>query len=301
MKPLLASALDDLSQLRLPALMSQKLDGVRALVIDGVLMSRNLKPIPNAYLQRMLGRPELNGVDGELLLGDPTDKAAYRKTMAAVMSRDGEPSAVFHVFDHFTEARKPYVDRAVHLHNSIDAAKCASSDTARHLSLLDQKLVETYAEVDALEAEWLDAGHEGAMLRALGGEYKFGRSTVREGILLKLKRFEDAEVIVTGFYEQMRNDNELQQDNLGRAKRTSHKENKVAKGTLGGVEVRILNGRFAGVECQIGTGFTDTERLLIWTNQGVFLGKTGKVKYFPVGCKDKPRFPTFEGWREQGV
>ena len=45
-KPLLASPAD-LSTLRFPVLASPKLDGVRAIVKDGVVLSRSLKKIPN--------------------------------------------------------------------------------------------------------------------------------------------------------------------------------------------------------------------------------------------------------------
>ena len=85
-----------LSRLSYPCLVSPKLDGVRAIVINGVVMSRNLKPIPNAYIQKILG--EFEYYDGELIVGDPTDPACYRNTVSGVMSMDGEPKVKFWVF-----------------------------------------------------------------------------------------------------------------------------------------------------------------------------------------------------------
>jgi DNA ligase-1 len=46
-KPMLASDCGGIENVRFPVIASPKLDGVRALVIDGALMSRSLKPIPN--------------------------------------------------------------------------------------------------------------------------------------------------------------------------------------------------------------------------------------------------------------
>ena len=51
MKPMLAALCEDVTKLRYPVIASPKLDGIRALVIDGQLVSRTLKPIPNRYVQ----------------------------------------------------------------------------------------------------------------------------------------------------------------------------------------------------------------------------------------------------------
>ena len=42
----------------------------------------------------------------------------------------------------------------------------------------------------------VEDGYEGVMLRDPSAPYKYGRSTVRKGYLLKLKRFEDSEAEV---------------------------------------------------------------------------------------------------------
>src|ERR1035437_7532707 len=98
--PMLASTASDLTKLKFPLMVSPKLDGVRAIVIDGVLMSRSLKPIPNAYAQNLFsGLP--NGTDGELIVG-AADDDPYRKTVSAVMSEDGEVEGLrYHVFDNY--------------------------------------------------------------------------------------------------------------------------------------------------------------------------------------------------------
>lgn len=71
-----------------PYLASAKLDGVRALIKDGQVVSRTLKPIPNRHIQSMLNNLALNGLDGEIICGDPTDKDCFRNTTTVVMSHD---------------------------------------------------------------------------------------------------------------------------------------------------------------------------------------------------------------------
>ena len=63
-KPMLAATLKSPEALKFPVVASPKLDGVRAIIIDGVVMSRNLKPIPNVFVQKIFGHREFNGFDG---------------------------------------------------------------------------------------------------------------------------------------------------------------------------------------------------------------------------------------------
>src|SRR5208282_1412349 len=98
-RPMLASHCKDTSKLRYPVLVSKKLDGIRATVQGGRLLSRSLKPIPNAEIQKTFGGLP-DGIDGELILGDPCAPDAYRKTTSVVMSDEKPATGVrYHVFD----------------------------------------------------------------------------------------------------------------------------------------------------------------------------------------------------------
>jgi DNA ligase-1 len=115
---------------------------------------------------------------------------------------------------------------------------------------------------------------------------------LKEGTLLKLKRFVDSEYEIVGFEERMHNGNEATKDELGNTKRSSHQENKVGRGDLGALVLRCDAGTF-----NCGTGFTDAMRAEIWANRDGYLGKLAKVKSFLIGVKTLPRFPTFLGFR----
>lgn len=287
-KPMLASKISDVEKLVYPVLASPKLDGIRCIVYNGVAYSRNMKPIPNKVVAQMLnGLPSL---DGELIVGPPGGKDVFNRTSSAIMSREGVPEFTYWVFDVVLNRDLPFNQR-------LDLAKEWAAASGNYVKHVAHKLVKSAEGLLEYEAQMLLAGYEGVMVRSLDGMYKRGRSTEREGALLKLKRFEDSEAEVIGFVEKMRNENEQTRDELGRAKRSSHKAGKRAANTLGALEVRDIH---SGVEFEIGTGFDDELRAAIWDAQDETLGKVVKYKFQPTGVKDKPRFPVFLGFRHDG-
>ena len=132
------------------------------------------------------------------------------------------------------------------------------------------------------------------MIRSGDGKYKYGRSTTKEGTLLKLKRFVDAEYKIVGFEERMHNANEATKNALGQTERSSHKENLVGRGDLGALVLETADG----LRFNCGTGFTDSSRSEIWGNRDRYLGQFAKIKSFLIGVKDLPRFPVFLGMRD---
>lgn len=308
-KPMLAAQLPanyELQLLAWPLLCSAKLDGVRACVQSGVLVSRNLKPIPNAHTQHLFGRVDLEGLDGELVVGKPTDSdEVFRRTSSAVMSRQGKPEVFFRVFDYFDPAaafmRRLEVVKRKLRHASIRMPHYRlgnSSVVHCALQIVQQRQIISAAELLEEERRLLTQGYEGCMLRDPFGLYKQGRSTLREFGLVKLKRFADGEAVVLGVAELMSNQNQAEQDALGRAKRSSHKAGLRAAGVLGALLVRDCK---TGAEFSIGSGFTQEERIAHWNNkQGKrLIDSIVKYKYFATGGKERPRFPVFCGFRSR--
>src|SRR5690606_34176502 len=80
----------DLDKIRFPVLASPKIDGVRAVVLGGVVLSRNMKPIPNRHVQSLFGNKVFGDLDGELVVGKPNDPDVFRKTTSGVMSVEGD-------------------------------------------------------------------------------------------------------------------------------------------------------------------------------------------------------------------
>lgn len=291
-KPMLAGKAPTLDRVRYPVLVSPKLDGVRALVIDGVVVSRNLLPIPNPLVQDYFGHPRFNGLDGELIVGEPTAADVYRRTQSLTSSHDvpGKvPPLAFHVFDDFENLYLGY-DFALRFRKLQSRVSKTSKviKVVPHLQAVNHHAIELYEE------EFVKSGFEGAMLRDPHGPYKFGRSTTNEGFLLKLKRFEDDEAVIVGFKELGRNENVERTGGLAQ-RRSSKKAGRVAAGTLGALHVR----RSDGVEFDVGSGFDQAERARLWERRDALVGLVVKYRFFPGGSKEKPRFPTFQGFRDK--
>lgn len=136
---------------------------------------------------------------------------------------------------------------------------------------------------DAL-VELAARGYAGDLIRS---------ATVNDGkntVLIPDSRFKDVVV-----YHKQYGDKQVPVNELGRTKRSSHKENKSGRGDLGALVCRTADG----VEFNIGTGFTDADRASIWERRDQFLGLLAKYKFFPVGQKEAPRHPVFLGWRDK--
>lgn len=282
-KPLLAAPVDWDKLTYDDLLLSAKLDGIRAIVINGVVLSRSLKPIPNKHVQTLFGH--LEHYDGELICGSPSAPDVYRKTNSAVMAVEGTPDVTFYAFDHIDEPDADYLARYERLEESDNVV------------VLEQIGVSDLMTVKGLEEMYINQGFEGVMLRKSRGpmsKYKYGRATAKSCTLLKVKRFQDSEARITGFEELHSNQNEATTDALGHTVRSNHQANMRPMGTLGALVCVTVEG----VEFKIGSGFDAATRQTLWNSRFDLLDAWVKYKHFPVGVLDAPRFPIFLGIRD---
>jgi len=302
-KPMLsATYVEGETELRFPLLVSPKLDGFRAVVRGGVVYSKNLKPIRNPHVQALFGRKELNGLDGELVVGKPTGEGVFNRTSSGVTKAKGMPDVKFYVFERLDEANPSEAFKSRHTRASALVTELLlKEDTTPYdnLVVVPHPLVKTKPQLDQLEKKWLKEGFEGIMARDPEGPYKFGRSTEKEGYLWKIKRFRDGEARVVRFEEAETNTNEAKKDELGRTKRSSAKAGKVKAGTLGTIVATDLK---TGEEMRIGPGVLKAdERKRLWEARDVHEGQLlVKYRVFDYGAKDTPRFPTCQGIVDQG-
>ena len=193
------------------------------------------------------------------------------------------------MFDCFTDPDQPYTLRLQIAMAQVDKANNPK------VKMIESKILENVQQVSEYEIKCLDDGFEGVMTRSVDGRYKYGRSTTNEQILLKLKRFEDAEAVVVGAIEEMHNGNAATVDKLGHSKRSSHLRGLSGKGVLGAFRVR----RADGLEFSLGSGFSAEQRKLYWAGIDMLIGRTVVYKFQPSGVKDAPRFPIFKSFRHE--
>lgn len=274
---------------KFPVLASPKIDGIRAIVRDGVLMTQSLKPVPNKFIQSSVNWADYEGLDGELVVGSPTDANVMQATQSGVMSEEGEPDWHYWCFDLWNHSGL-YEDRLVQL--CILLATPEEFFGLSRIHMLHQEWIGDAEDLKNYEDKVLGYGYEGVMLRN-NGLYKYGRSTENEGYLVKMKRFQDAEATILYSIPLMTNNNPAKTNNLGLTERSSAKEGLVAKDMLGAFHV--VNDE--GVEFDVGTGFTEAQREEYWWNREALIGQRIKFKFFNGGVKVAPRFPVFLGLR----
>lgn len=285
-KPLLSCKVP-LDKVKFPIYISTKFDGIRALVIDGVVYSVSLKPIRNKHVQKLFGKPEYNGFDGELIVGDIYAKDVFQKTTSGVMSEDGEPDVTYYVFDIFTNNTETYKERLYTLNDKLVL------DQFPNVVATQQLYIKTKEELTELLSKEKVKGGEGLIGRNPNGVYKYGRSTPKEQLSIKFKFFVDSEFEVIGFEELHKNTNEQVINELGYTKRSTHKKNQIPMNTLGSLVLKFGDTTF-----NVGSGFTCVQRAEIWANRDRYIGKLAAVRYMDVGAKLVPRLPSFKGWRD---
>lgn len=290
-KPLLAPTDPiPLDRVPLPAIVSPKADGFRLICdpSDGP-MTRNLKPIQNAYIREAVRDMKIPYVDAEIITFTNGRRDDFEDVQSKLTTRAGTPTFQVLAFDHFAKLDAPYTDRLKMLEDTY--AHRADSAFRIH----EYEWVYDLAELQLMERQWVEIdGWEGLMSRLPDGRYKCGRSTEREAILLKYKRWFDSEGVIIGYAEGETNLNEATKDNLGRMKRSTSQEGKVPNGTMGSLHVRWEND----VEFWL-SGFTDQQAARLWEIRESLPGGLVNFKFQNRTKNGLPRFPTYRGLRDQ--
>ncbi len=265
---------------------SEKLDGVRCVFFGGVAYSRSLKPLPNKVLQDLAKKyaMQLEGCDGEVIAGDLYAKDVLQRSVSFCMNDYKEDDFKIYLFDKFIPGTA-WLTRFSTLHMINVPA----------VEILEHYLVTSQEFLDEFEARVLSKGGEGVMVRDANAAYKCGRSGTKNPELQKVKRFTDDEFLVVGYTQFEHNANEAKTNELGRTSRSTSKEGKVAVDALGSLVCQLGGGKTFNV----GTGFTEEQRTLLWTSRDSLVGKLAKVKYFHYSKDGVPLLPVFLDFRDE--
>lgn len=291
LRPMLAASLDSIGQITLPCFAQEKIDGIRCYMKDSVGLSRKFKPIPNKHIQHIIHDAMLpDGLDGELVtLNEQTAEIdPFNIIQSKVMSREGYPLFQYIVFD--LNSNWPYY---VRYKARVDYINLQA--VRMWLHNVKESYITTKEGLELFESTALANNQEGIILRSPSGLYKFGRSTINEQYLMKLKRFEDDEAIVMGYEELQHNCAAAEQNNFGLTERSTFKDEQISGNMLGSLICK--SSKFVEF-FKIGSGFTTFQKKDIWNKKLYYLGKTLTYKYQKHGMKNKPRIPIFKGWRQ---
>jgi len=288
--------LEQLGKLHYPMIASPKLDGIRVFIHPQLgAVTRTLKQVPNRHIFNTLSQGWFTNLDGEVTIGPPSvavDPTTFNATQSGVMSFDGQPEFTFWAFD---DAGDPLAAYQLRLNAANERVGFLKASFIRALEYTTAKNTD---EVLEIEASYLARGFEGIMLRSPHAGYKYGRSTLKQQHLIKMKRMADAEAIVIDTRPLFENHNVPTVDNLGHQKRSAHQAGRVETSMLGTLVCMPTDESGFTQHFEIGSGFDDSTRSDLWARRSDLIGRRVVFKYQATGVKDKPRFPIYKGFRE---
>jgi len=186
-----------------PAVVQRKFDGVRCLAVlksDGsvVLMSRKGKEFP--HLNHIRDDIAANNSDTNLVLDGElySDTLTFQELVGLVRRVTLKPGND----EQMLEVSLRVYD-CIDLNNESDFSVRYETITgvcagATYLSLVENIRVANETEIHSAQAQFVEEGYEGAMVRNLTGAYRIGK---RSADLQKVKTFLDGEYTISGFVE----------------------------------------------------------------------------------------------------
>ncbi len=248
----------DKHDVKWPAFGEPKFDGMRAIYSkkDGQFFSRNGLHIPAVdhlapEAEKVIG--EYDYLDGELVTDGSFHDAIGDLKRKGVKAE----KAVFKVFEALKEKTFKGESQVPHYVRREYLEKLKFSNT---IQLVPTTLLSNQAEADEFCAAVWGLGGEGIIIKDAQGIYEPKRSSA----WLKVKKFETIDLPVVSYFE-------------GKGK---------YKNQLGG-----LIASDGKITAEVGSGFSDEQRILLWQSRETIAGKVIEVGYHEVTPDNSLRHP----------
>lgn len=293
------------NKLRFPLLASAKIDGVRCSIVeqDGRLAKavlRSLEDVPNDHIRTQLSRLAFYGLDGEIYLPMENRVASkqplpdYNDVQSMVMTKAGVQPFTFHVFDDHSEPDLPYSQRIQNVEKRV--ARLRAEHGFDWIIAVPHLTVPNEDELMALHKVHLAWGFEGTVVRSRDGVYKQGTSSSVTQDYARIKMKEDAEAVIVGFEELMRNNNPVSKSKTGHTKRLGGRSGHTPSGVLGALVCEMPNGnRF---KIGVFKGISMKVRQEMWESRDALLGMLAKYSFMHLTKNGEPRHSVFLGLRD---
>src|SRR6185295_7603468 len=210
-KPMLAeNQQPELESLNFPQFCSRKMDGIRIIFYKGQILSRSLKEIPNKQLKQKFEDIRKYSEDNNCILDGEvySPQLTFQQIISFTMTEDFEDKKsikkfgkvmeipehlMFNCFDYLRgqHDKRPFNQR-------IEDIYAIQRKFYGILNVVDQFEVNNKEELEDFFKQALELGYEGLILKNPNGEYKFGRTTLKENLMYKLKPFETFDAQITG-------------------------------------------------------------------------------------------------------
>jgi DNA ligase-1 len=293
-KPMLVpNQVIDAKTLKYPLLASYKLDGIRCIFKDGQMYSRTLKSFPNVKLQERFSELATFTKNKEIILdGELLAKSLTFNELSGItrqLNMQLPEDLKFYCFDMIR-----YEDFNLGFRRRISNLE-TSDIRYYYMETVKQWSIFKLEEIEPLYENALAWGCDGLILRDPDGRYKFGRGTIKEGLIYKMKPFQtfDAKIIEIIQATEVREGAEKKINELGRSVTSKKKDDRILIEKASAFVVM-----YKGRELKVTIAMTDEEKTEVWKNQNKYLGRWIEYKGMLVGSKDLPRHPVFLRFRD---
>lgn len=302
MKPQLAT--DAVLELvRFPCWVQPKIDGVRAININGRLTGRSLDEFEGFGISDYFSDHLFDSLDGEMILGNKpncTNRLCSATTGAMGRFKGVTEMADVHwyVFDYLALPWEYYSERYARLQKRL-----STLDHPR-VHLVPSEMCRSLVDLKTVIARHADEGYEGTIIRNPMAPHKEGRATKKGQELWRVKPWGDAEILVTGITEGNKNGNEAKTNSLGRTERSSSMAGLIPNGQVGSIQGTLIADFFdqftgkllftKGLPITVSSGaMTVAEATYYFQNPHEIVGHIVKFQHMTHGVKDAPRFPGY--------
>jgi len=274
LKPMLAPSVQgglDLDSIKYPKIVQPKLDGFRCIDYAGTLWSRNDKRLRNSKIDELFTDLSKEIVlDGELYC-----QGLHFNELVHYLTKEGEElpkNLKYYIWDLLSVVewdRKKSEDGYIHRYS---IAKEYAKFNPR-LQIVPSVQCNSKKEVLRVYKEYIKQGFEGAMLKDPSGPYKWGRCTLKQEYLLKLKPRPTLDLEIQGIEE--------------------------GEGKFTGLAAHVLV-TYKGVEINSGPGdgWTAAKLRDLFQNREQYIGKIIEVYFQEITPDGSFRFPKFSVIRE---
>ena len=292
-KPMLATNVE-IKDLRLPVMVSTKLEGVRAQFTPTGLKTRPMKRFNNKALEIHF-KPIVDYCIENLLYmeGEIYVHGLAFNEISSICRRSNHKDTInlnVYVFDLFdSRDYMRFKNRYKRLCGIVDWLK------QPNIHIAEYSLEIQHEEIQDMYEDALDDGYEGLCFKSPDEYYKLGRSTKNEQKFLRIKDQQTWDGVVIEIVERMENLVESVPNELGYLAKTQNKDMKAHTG-LAAVAITKVYGFTAPIRVTLSRGLTDGDRAEIWMDRAKYTGK--HIRFVGIPVKGMlPRAPRFDAWR----
>lgn len=295
------TAYEKVLNLDYPLYGSYKYDGFRTSFYEGLMRTGSLKPFRNIHVNKKF-KPIVDFIKTEPVLkplfdGELLSVAIPFNNFSGIFRSDEQelPEDVkFYLFDIVLgdNFEQIFEERIININKFADLFPDLIIPVEQKLLSTPEEVITYYEEALAQTFEYENKTYyicDGLILRSPLGRYKKGRGTLKEGLIYKLKPYQDFDNIVVGIVEGTNvNPNAAKTiTELGYSRTSKKKENRIP----GGWACDFIVDHY-GQELKVSISETIEKKIDIWNNKEKYIGQTVEYRGLMINSKDLPRHPT---------